>query len=107
MSAKFIQVTIPVFNEEWVLAGSVEKLQARLQSQRGVEWEIVIANNASTDRTLEIAREVEERHENVRVIHLEEKGRGRALKQAWQGSTADILCYMDVDLSTDTGVFRP
>lgn len=65
-------------------------------------WRVVVADNASTDRTLAIARELEARWPGeVTVCRLEQKGRGRALRRAWSESDADVMCYMDVDLSTD------
>ena len=47
------------------------------------------------------------RYPEVRLIQLSEKGRGRALKQAWLQSSADILAYMDIDLSTNLDSFVP
>jgi putative flippase GtrA len=43
----------------------------------------------------------------VRVVHLAEKGRGRALKRVWSTSDSDVLVYMDVDLSTDLAALLP
>jgi len=67
----------------------------------GNNFEIVVANNASKDRTLEIAKKLSKKYKEVKYIHLNEKGRGRALRKAWSILDGDILCYMDVDLSTD------
>ena len=69
------------------------------------EYEIIVANNASTDFTLNVAHEIATKNPLVSVIDLREKGRGRAVKYAWSLSQADILSYMDVDLSTDLGAF--
>ena len=96
-----LQVTIPVYNEERELATSVRRVVEFLQTRLPVAAEVLIANNASTDGTLAIARHLAEEFPNVRVLHLELKGRGRALKQAWLAAEAEILAYMDVDLSTD------
>ena len=107
-SSQSVDVVIPVYNEEAALAGSIEKLRAYLAANCPARWRIVIANNASKDRTLEIARELEARHPGeVAVVHLDQKGRGRALKQAWSSSTADVMAYMDVDLSTNLEHFMP
>jgi glycosyltransferase involved in cell wall biosynthesis len=70
-------------------------------------WRIVIADNASTDRTLGIARALAATLPNVSVLHLDAKGRGRALRAAWSLSDADVLCYMDADLSTDLAALLP
>ena len=64
-------------------------------------------DNGSQDKTLEIAKNLAEKHLSVRVVSLAERGRGRALKQVWQNSSADILAYMDVDLSTSLDDFLP
>ena len=71
-------------------------------------WRIVVGDNASTDRTLLIARELTARWPGqVDVVHLDQKGRGRALRRAWTESDADAVCYMDVDLSTELRFLPP
>jgi glycosyltransferase involved in cell wall biosynthesis len=100
-----VNVTIPVLNEEEQLTASISTLQWFLAEQCRLDYEIVIADNGSTDQTLPLARELARRSPLVRVIHLDEKGRGRALKRAWNESGADICTYMDVDLSTDLRAF--
>jgi glycosyltransferase involved in cell wall biosynthesis len=97
-----VDIVIPVYNEEHVLARSVETLRAFLRDGLAHKWRIVVADNASTDGTLDAAQALAEEHpEEVAVVHLPQKGRGRALRAAWLGSEADVLVYMDVDLSTD------
>ena len=64
-------------------------------------FRVTIADNASTDQTALIARRLAHTHPEVAVVHLAEKGRGRALKRVWSASESDVLVYMDVDLSTD------
>jgi glycosyltransferase involved in cell wall biosynthesis len=102
-----VNVTIPVFNEEKILPSSIATLHTFLTKHCRFEWEIVIANNASTDSTLEVARRLTNELKGVRVVHLEQKGRGRALKKVWTESRADILSYMDVDLSSNLYAFPP
>lgn len=69
------------------------------------DFELIIANNGSTDATGRIADSLARTFPNVRAIHLAVKGRGRALKDAWTDTKAEILSYMDVDLSTDLSAF--
>lgn len=102
-----VNVTIPVFNEEKILPSSIATLHTFLREHCRFEWEIVIANNASTDSTLEVARRLTNELKGVRVVHLDQKGRGRALKKVWSESQADILSYMDVDLSSNLYAFPP
>ncbi len=103
-----VDVVIPVYNEEKDLEKSVTTLRRFLLDNVDYDWRIVVADNASRDRTLEIARELAERYPGeVTYVHLDQKGRGRALRRAWTESDADIVSYMDVDLSTDLSAFRP
>jgi glycosyltransferase involved in cell wall biosynthesis len=102
-----VEVVIPVYNEERALARSVYRLQRFLSTQPSVSWRILIADNASTDATPEIASALAQTLPGVDVLRLEEKGRGRALRAAWLASSARVVCYMDVDLSTDLKALMP
>ena len=90
-----------------MLEQSVTKLHKYLASNLPYKWRIVIADNGSTDGTAAIARRLAERYPDIRLLQLPEKGRGRALKQSWMSSRADILAYMDIDLSTNLDGFKP
>jgi glycosyltransferase involved in cell wall biosynthesis len=98
-----VDFVVPILNEEHVLARSVETLQASLRENLPQHrWRIVLADNGSTDGTLDIAQALTRDHpQEVSLIHLPERGRGRALRSAWLESEADVLAYMDVDLSTE------
>ena len=97
-----LDVVVPVHNEAHVLARQIHLLHEHL-SASGLRFAITIADNASTDATLEIAQALARDLPGVRVLHLAAKGRGRALRAGWGSSHADVLAYMDVDLSTDLG----
>lgn len=97
-----VDIVIPVYNEEHVLADSIARVLAFLSVHPEHQWRIVVANNASTDRTLDVARQLEAEHPGqVAALHIPVKGRGIALRVAWLTSPADVCAYMDVDLSTD------
>jgi glycosyltransferase involved in cell wall biosynthesis len=98
---KRVDVVIPCYNEVGVLRQSVETTLAFLAGQPQYEWRIVIADNGSTDGTGPLARQLESEHPQVHALLLTIKGRGLALKEAWTRSDADVVMYMDVDLSTD------
>lgn len=101
---KDLSIVIPVYNEEKILEDSITKIRNfSIKNMSNYKWGIIIANNASTDNTLKIAKKLSKKYNNVGFIHLNKKGRGRALRKAWTESNSDILCYMDVDLSTDLG----
>lgn len=103
-----LDVVLPVYNEEVDLAKNVNILSHFLKANLAdFSWQIVIADNASTDRTPKIGRKLAKEHPDVSFLRLEKKGRGRALKKAWRESKADILSYMDLDLSTKLDYFPP
>jgi glycosyltransferase involved in cell wall biosynthesis len=102
-----VDIVIPVYNEERALPVSIPTLCQYLNSYVPYHWTVTIADNASVDRTLEVAQELAQSHPRVKVLHLDQKGRGRALKAAWLASEADIVSYMDVDLSTNLSSFMP
>jgi glycosyltransferase involved in cell wall biosynthesis len=106
-AAPLLDVVIPVYNEEAGLAHSVRRLHRYLSVEFPFSWRIVIADNASTDATPAIARELAAELSGVRCLRLERKGRGRALRAAWAASGARVVCYMDVDLSTDLRALLP
>jgi glycosyltransferase involved in cell wall biosynthesis len=100
-----VDVVLPVYNEELVLERSVRTLHLFLTDNLAHEWRILIADNGSKDRTQEIAKRLADELEGVEMMHIPEAGRGRALTRAWLSSDADVLSYMDIDLSTDLGAF--
>jgi glycosyltransferase involved in cell wall biosynthesis len=103
-----LHVVLPVYNEEAELADSVNALVRHLGEQlTDFEWRVTVADNASTDRTLAIAEELASRNPSVGVVHLPKKGRGRAIKYVWSQQPADVVAYMDLDLSTDLKHFPP
>jgi glycosyltransferase involved in cell wall biosynthesis len=96
-----LDIVIPVYNEAHVLAESIDRLRSFLKETNfPYTWRVTVADNASTDETLAVARRLEDTHDDVSVVHLALKGRGRALRKAWLDSDAEAMCYMDVDLST-------
>jgi glycosyltransferase involved in cell wall biosynthesis len=106
-AAALVEIVVPVYNEQHALATSIRRLHAYLTEGFPFSWRIVIADNASTDDTLAIANELAATLPRVEVLHLDAKGRGRALRAAWSGSDAEVVCYMDVDLSTDLRALLP
>lgn len=103
-----VEIVIPVYNEEKELEEHTLKLYKFLkETLSDFNWQITIADNASVDKTAQIGQDLAYRYKEINFIHLPQKGRGRAVKKAWRESKADILSYMDVDLSTDLKHFPP
>ena len=105
--APVVDVVVPVYNEERDLGPNIRRLHAFLSSEFPFASVITIADNASRDGTLALAKQLSTELPGVRVIHLDQKGRGRALRAAWTASDALVVTYMDVDLSTDLKALLP
>ncbi|MFQ6326667.1 glycosyltransferase [Nocardia sp. CWNU-33] len=102
-----LDVVIPVYNEETDLGVCVRRLHEYLRAGFPFPARITIADNASTDDTMQVARLLADELDDVQVVHLDAKGRGRALRTVWEQSDAQVVAYMDVDLSTDLNALLP
>src|SRR5258708_8888750 len=101
-----VDVVVPVFNEATDLARNVRRLRAYLDRWFPYSARVTIADNGSTDGTWDVARSLAAQLPDVRALHLDAKGRGRALRAAWVTSDAEVLAYTDVDLSTGLGALE-
>lgn len=103
---KTLDIVIPVYNNSDVLERSIKKqIEFYSKNMSAFDWQIIIANNTSTDNTSDIAKKLSMQFERVHFLDIPIKGRGNALKSAWSSSKADFLSYMDVDLATDLNAF--
>ena len=102
-----LDVVVPVYNEQATLEQSIRTLHDAMGGMFDEPWVITIADNASTDATALVADKLALELPGVRAIHLAEKGRGRALKRAWLDSDAEVVAYLDEDLSTDLRALPP
>jgi putative flippase GtrA len=102
-----VEVVVPVYNEEADLGPSIRRLHGYLAREFPFSWQITIADNASTDATPLIAAGLAGELPGVRTVRLEQKGRGRAVRQTWLATDALVVAYMDVDLSTDLSALLP
>ena len=98
---KSLSIVLPVYNEESVLEQNVLRLLSFMKSTFECKWEIVIADNFSTDLTPKIGQMIAESNPEVKYLRIERKGVGIALKAAWENSDADIQCHIDGDLPFD------
>jgi putative flippase GtrA len=102
-----LDLVVPVYNEEATLGRSVRRLHEYVAAYLPYPTRITIADNASVDSTLVVAHDLADELDGVTVLHLEQKGRGRALRAAWTRTDAPVLAYLDVDLSTDLAALLP
>jgi len=101
-----VDITIPVYNEEEVLPRTIATLTEFLENNMPSNpWQVTIADNASTDSTQAVSEMLARQHPGVNYLRIPQKGRGRALRTAWLDNRADIVSYMDADLSTDLSHF--
>jgi putative flippase GtrA len=102
-----VDIVVPVKDEERDLAPSVRRLCAFLRDEFPFSARITIADNGSADRTWAVAAALSRELPGVAAVHMDQPGRGRALRAIWSGSDAAVLAYMDVDLSTDLNALLP
>lgn len=107
ISAVTVDIVIPVFNEERALPGCVAVLHGYLSERLPFDWTITIVDNASTDSTRVVATRLAGQWSRVRVLCLDRRGKGHAVRAAWSNSTAAVVAYMDVDLSTGLDALLP
>lgn len=97
----FLNVTLPVRDGAALLAAGAPRVSAFLEGHWPGAYELVIAENGSTDETGAVAERLAARLPATRVVRLKQAGRGGALRAVWSASPATVLSYMDVDLSAD------
>ncbi len=102
-----VSVVLPAYNEVDYLTPAVEKnIQALNEFTQS--YEIIIAEDGSTDGTAERSQELAHKYPCVRHIHREARlGRGAALNNAFRQSRGEVLVYMDLDLATDLKYLKP
>jgi putative flippase GtrA/glycosyltransferase involved in cell wall biosynthesis len=102
-----VEIVIPVRDEECALAPGVRRLTAFLRAEFPYRARITIADNGSSDDTWPVAEALAAELAEVQAVRLEQPGRGRTLKSCWLRSDAEILAYMDVDLSSGLNALLP
>jgi hypothetical protein len=102
-----VDVVVPVYNEESQIESSIRSLRRFLDEEFPFLAVITIVDNGSSDSTRSIATRLSSEMSGVRTLCLPDKGRGRALRAAWSVTDADVVAYMDVDLSTSLDALLP
>ncbi|MCA9667686.1 MAG: glycosyltransferase [Myxococcales bacterium] len=101
-----VDVGLPVYNEERTLRRSVERLHAHLSEHSRAAWRVVIVDNGSTDATPAVARELSRALDNIEYVRVSVAGKGGAVRELITRSEADVVAFMDIDLSSDLRYFN-
>ena len=96
-----LNILFPVLNEHLRLERGIRRTAAYLQAHCNVPWQLTIVDNGSDDDTPDIARRLAREYEQVVYERLEERGVGIAFRHGVETNDADIVGYMDIDLSSD------
>ncbi|HVB92347.1 MAG TPA: glycosyltransferase [Acidimicrobiales bacterium] len=102
-----VEIVVPVYNEAAHLRLRIGELRAYLDGSFPFRALVTVVDNASTDGTFGVATALAASMPGVAALHLPRKGRGHALRSAWSTSTAPVVAYMDVDLSTSLDALLP
>ena len=98
-----LSIVLPAYNEEANVESAVEQASAVAQ-QLGMEYEIILVNDGSADRTGEIGRELMERVPHFRLVeHYPNRGYGGSLKAGFAAATKDLIAFAPADNQFDFG----
>jgi len=96
-----VSVVFPAYNEAEVLEATINKVIQYLDNLTN-SYEIIIAEDGSTDGTNNLAAKLAKKNDKIKHIHRTKRlGRGAALKNSFKKSIGETLVYMDLDLATD------
>lgn len=96
-----ILIVLPAYNEEKIIVQSLEQLYGFMEKNfQSDQWQLVVADNASTDHTANFVQVFQSRHPKVLHYFLSMKGKGHAIREAWKRFPSDVYCFMDADLAT-------
>lgn len=103
----YLSWIIPAYNEEKRIEKTLREVDIYLRSKNfSGGYEIIVANSASHDRTREIVERMKLEIQNLRIINLENKGKGWAVKQGMLASSGDLRIFSDADNSVSPEQFE-
>lgn len=100
MNEPTVTIVIPVYNEEGILSASVADLTEKIRNDDRFtdEYEILLSENGSTDRTVEVAHELMERHPELRLLRNPEPNYGLAMRNGILEARGEIVICDEIDL---------
>ncbi|MBX7062752.1 MAG: glycosyltransferase family 2 protein [Pyrinomonadaceae bacterium] len=100
--SKELSIVVPAFNESARIVPSLEKILTYVR-EKGLDAELIVVDDGSSDDTAEIAGKVAERYDEIKtnvIRHKQNRGKGNAVKTGLLAAEADIALFSDADLST-------
>jgi glycosyltransferase involved in cell wall biosynthesis len=102
-----ISIIIPVFNEEKRIAKCIRRTVDYLENHTDWDFEIVVANDASNDKTADILESLSRLSNSIKILSWATRvGKGLSIKKAAYCCNKQYIAYMDVDLAADPGEFE-
>ena len=102
-----VSIILPCYNEHEALKNAVPTIQ-RIMDSTIYEYEIIIAEDSSTDGTAELAAKLAEENDNIVWLHRKDlRGRGLALTNALRIARGRVAGFIDVDLETPAHYIYP
>ena len=95
-----VLIVIPIYNEEKIIENTVRETIKYLNTETQYSYTLTVADNASTDASATIVKSLVDEFSSLTYVHIPKKGRGLALHTVWKESNADVVAYMDADLSS-------
>ena len=96
-----VDIAIPIYNEEKIIVKNVDELIKYARKNFKFKYKVTLLTNGCVDKSVELSKNMSEKYDEVFVVNLKKKGRGNALKSLWLSSKANVVGYMDADLSTN------
>ncbi len=96
-AAPHVSIVIPVYNEESILQGSVLELREKLLPF-GFTYELLLCENGSRDRTVEIGKAIEADHPEVRLLSIGQPNYGLAMKTGIEAARGTFVVCDEIDL---------
>lgn len=101
-----ISVVIPMYNEELIAESSMRELTSYMAANF-VDWEVVVSNDGSRDRTKEIMTELSGEINELRFVSYDDnRGKGSAIREGILATKGDIVVYTDCDLAYGTDIIK-
>lgn len=103
-----ISLVVPAFDEELRLPPTLERLAGELDDVFGPDWQLVVSDDGSSDRTAEVALDAARSEPRIVVVtNPVNQGKGAALVDGFAAATAPVVVFLDADLPVEPAELAP